>query len=197
MAPGLEDVARAEVEALPDVSDIAAETGGVAWTGPPASGYRANLWSRVATRVLARVGDFEAREFGKLRHRAARLPWHLFVPGGASVAARASASHCRLYHTGALSEAAVLAVSAGCDGILICSGDHATQTAALEALIYAVESGELPLARVDDALKRQQRAKEGFLTATVGSRPLEGKALRQRLGRDEHRVIADEMARFL
>jgi len=71
------------------------------------------------------------------------------------------------------------------------------QTAALEALIYAVENGELPLTRVDDALKRQQRAKERFLTATVGSRPLEGKALRQRLGRDEHRVIADEMARFL
>jgi len=99
--------------------------------------------------------------------------------------------------TYAVPSAAVLAVSAGCDGILICSSDHATQTAALEALIYAVESGELPLTRVDDALKRQQRAKERFLTATVGSRPLEGKALRQRLGRDEHRVIADEMARFL
>jgi len=111
VAPGLEDVARAELEALPDVSEIAAETGGVAWTGPPVSGYRANLWSRVATRVLARVGDVEAREFGKLRHRAARLPWRLFVAGGASVTARASASHCRLYHTGALAEAAVLAVT--------------------------------------------------------------------------------------
>jgi beta-N-acetylhexosaminidase len=99
--------------------------------------------------------------------------------------------------TYAVPSAAVLAVSAGCDGILICSGDHATQTAALEALIYAVESGELPLTRLDDALKRQQRAKERFLTATVVSRPLEGNALRQRLGRDEHRVIADEMARFL
>lgn len=99
--------------------------------------------------------------------------------------------------TYAVPAAAVLAISAGCDGILICSGDHATQTAALEALIYAVESGELPSARVDDALKRQQRAKERFLTASVASRPLEGPALRQRLGRDDHRAIADEMARFL
>src|SRR5436190_4342654 len=82
--------------------------------------------------------------------------------------------------TYAVPSAAVLAIAAGCDGILICSGDHETQTAALEALIYAVESGELPSARVDDALKRQQRTKERFLTASVASRPLEGPALRQR-----------------
>ena len=111
VAPGLEDVARAELEALPGVAAIAGETGGVAWTGPVASGYRLNLWSRVATRVLVRAGEVEAREFGKLRRRAARLPWPAFVRAGASVAARASASHCRLYHTGALAEAAVLAVA--------------------------------------------------------------------------------------
>ena len=70
VAPGLEGAARDEIAALPDVAEIAAETGGVAWTGPAATGLRANLWSRVATRVLARVGEVEAREFGKLRHRA-------------------------------------------------------------------------------------------------------------------------------
>jgi hypothetical protein len=64
-------------------------------------------------------------------------------------------------------------------------------------LIYAVESGELPFARVDDALERHRRAKERFATARVASRPLQGSALRQRLGRDEHRAVADEMARFL
>jgi len=111
VAPGLEAVARDEIAAMSGVSGVAVETGGVGWTGPPASGYHANLWSRVTTRVLARVGEVEAREFGKLRRRAARLPWATFVPAGASVAARASASHCRLYHTGALAEAAVLAVA--------------------------------------------------------------------------------------
>ena len=80
-----------------------------------------------------------------------------------------------------------LAIAAGCDGILICSGDHARQSAALEALIYAVESGELPFARVNDALKRHQRAKERFLTAAVASRPLQRSALRQRLGRSGRR----------
>ena len=59
--------------------------------------------------------------------------------------------------------AAVLAIEAGCDGVLICSGDHDTQAAALEALVHAVEDERLPLTRVEDALKRQQRAKERFL----------------------------------
>jgi len=93
-------------------------------------------------------------------------------------------------------ESAVLAIEAGCDGILICSGDVDAQAAALEALVRAVETERIRLSRVEDALKRQQHAKERFLTAGVAPRPLGGKALQQALGRDEHRQIADEMARF-
>jgi beta-N-acetylhexosaminidase len=96
----------------------------------------------------------------------------------------------------AVPAAAVMAVQAGCDGVLICSGDHDTQAAALEALVHAVEEERLPLTRVEDALRRQQRAKERFLAATVAPRPLGAKALRQVIGREEHRAIADEMARF-
>jgi len=97
----------------------------------------------------------------------------------------------------AVPAAAVSAVEAGCDGALICSGDHSTQAAALEALIHAVEEDRLRLSRVEDALKRQQRAKERFLAAAVAARPPAGRALRSALGRDEHRAVADEMARFL
>jgi beta-N-acetylhexosaminidase len=97
----------------------------------------------------------------------------------------------------AVSESAVLAIEAGCDGILICSGDHDAQAAALEALVHAVEEDRLRLTRVEDALKRQQRAKERFLASTVAARPAAGRTLRDALGRDEHRAIADEMARFL
>jgi len=94
-------------------------------------------------------------------------------------------------------EAAILALAAGCDGVLICSADYDTQAATLEALVRAVETGRLPYSRVEDALQRQQRAKERFLGAAMVSRPAKAKALRQVLGRDEHRAIADEMARFL
>jgi beta-N-acetylhexosaminidase len=94
-------------------------------------------------------------------------------------------------------DAAVLAIDAGCDGVLICSGDHNAQGAALEALIHAVEDDRLRLARVDDALMRQRRTKERFLAADAGAHPLRGTALRDRLGRGEHQAIADEMAQFL
>jgi beta-N-acetylhexosaminidase len=92
--------------------------------------------------------------------------------------------------------AAVLAIEAGCDGVLICSGDWETQGAALEALIHAVEDGRLPLGRVEDALQRQRRAKERFLPSTPAARPAAALDLRQTLGQDAHRAIADEMARF-
>jgi beta-N-acetylhexosaminidase len=97
----------------------------------------------------------------------------------------------------AVPEAAVLAIEAGCDGVLICSADYDTQAKTLEALVRAVETGRLPYARVEDALKRQQRAKERFLGAAMVSRPAKSQTLRHVLGRDEHRAIADEMARFL
>ena len=97
----------------------------------------------------------------------------------------------------AVPAAAVLAVEAGCDGVLICSGDHQTQAAALEALVHAVETGALTEKRVEDALNRQRKAKERFLASPVAERPLTSRALRERLGRDEHRAIADDMARFL
>jgi beta-N-acetylhexosaminidase len=93
--------------------------------------------------------------------------------------------------------AAVLAVEAGCDGLLICQNtDHQVQGAALEALIHAVEEDRLSLSRVEDALKRHRRAKERFLAAPVASRPPSARTLRDALGRGEHRAIADEMARF-
>jgi beta-N-acetylhexosaminidase len=92
--------------------------------------------------------------------------------------------------------AAVMAIEAGCDGVLICSGDHETQAAALEALVYAVEQERLPFKVVEAALARQQRARERFLGAALATRPPSTKALRQALGRDEHQAIAHEMARF-
>jgi putative N6-adenine-specific DNA methylase len=108
VAPGLEEPARREIAALPDATDVRVVEGGVEWRGPPAAGARANLWLRVATRVLARVGDVEAREFGKLRRSLARLRWAPFVPAGATVAVRASTTKCRLYHTGAIAEQVLL-----------------------------------------------------------------------------------------
>jgi beta-N-acetylhexosaminidase len=94
-------------------------------------------------------------------------------------------------------EAAVDAVRAGCDGVLICSGDLDLQAATLEALVHAAETELITAARLDDACKRLRRAKERFLT---GDRPAVGhrmRALRSILGRNEHQAIAAEMAAYL
>lgn len=96
----------------------------------------------------------------------------------------------------AVPAAAVMAIDAGCDGILICSGDHDTQAATLEALIHAVEDERLSWSRVEDALARQRRAKERFLTAGA-AKPLRGRRLRAVVGTDEHQAVAHEMARYL
>ena len=94
----------------------------------------------------------------------------------------------------AVPDAGVQALAAGCDGLLICSGDVDLQAATLEAVIHAAEDGRLPIKRVEDALARHRRAKERFLAVPVaaGRTPL-----RAILGCDEHRRVADEMSRFL
>ncbi len=96
----------------------------------------------------------------------------------------------------AVPAAAVMALEAGCDGVLICSGNHDAQAAALEAIVHAVEEERLPLARVEDALTRQRRVKERF-PAGPAPRPPAPRALALLLGGDEHQAVARDMARFL
>jgi beta-N-acetylhexosaminidase len=96
--------------------------------------------------------------------------------------------------TYAVPDAGVLAVRAGCDGLLVCSGKPDVQWALLEALVHAVEADLVPVKRLEDALARHRRAKERMLGASVG---VASRAqLRQTLGCDAHRRVADEMARF-
>ena len=109
-------------------------------------------------------------------------------------------------------DAAVEAIAAGCDGVLVCrhlvqdrAHDIDAQVQVLEALIHAVEDERIPYGRIEDALARQRRAKERFLAAPIGAgrgvAPLrahhEGAAYREVVGCDAHRQIAEEMARYL
>ncbi len=89
-----------------------------------------------------------------------------------------------------LADAAVGAVAAGCDVVLLCNCTTADQVAALEALIRAAEAGVLLPTRVDDAFLRQRRVKERF--ADSFRRPPEG-AL-DLVGCARHQDVAREMA---
>ena len=97
--------------------------------------------------------------------------------------------------TYAVPDAAVQAIAAGCDGLLICSGDIALQAETLEALVHAVEQGRISYKRLEDAQTRLRRAKERFL-AQPGASPPRRSTLRQVLGCDAHRRVAEEMSRF-
>ena len=97
----------------------------------------------------------------------------------------------------AVPDAAIDAIRAGCDAVLICQGDVDLQARTLEAIVKAAESGAIPAKRLDDAVLRLKRAKQRFLT---GERPGAGariKALRGVLGREEHQLVAAEMAAYL
>lgn len=94
-------------------------------------------------------------------------------------------------------EAAVEAIRAGCDAILVCSGDLDLQFRTLEALVHAVESGAIVAARLDDAMARLKAAKNRFLTDERPRRSVRAGRLGGVLGCDAHQMIAADMAAFL
>jgi beta-N-acetylhexosaminidase len=96
-----------------------------------------------------------------------------------------------------LGEAAVAAVAAGCDSLLMCgsgrTSDVELQARALEALIYAVENEQLSVTQVEAAIERNRRAKERFLRDW---RPPTATQLRNVIGSEQHRAISEQMAQF-
>jgi beta-N-acetylhexosaminidase len=93
-------------------------------------------------------------------------------------------------------QAAVAAVGAGCDCLLLCSANHERHAAVLEELIHAVEQERLPLRRVENALAHQRHAKEQFLEEGDTGRGPRPAPLSRIVGCAAHQAIAAEMARF-
>jgi len=71
---GLEPLLAAELASL-GARQAAAVAGGVAFAGDWAACYRANLWSRLASRVLWRVAEFDYRSEADVYDAARRLDW--------------------------------------------------------------------------------------------------------------------------
>lgn len=72
---GLEAILAAELEQL-GAADVVAEPGGVHFGAEHRFCYRANLESRIASRILWRVGHFRYRNEDDIYKSAAALPWH-------------------------------------------------------------------------------------------------------------------------
>ena len=110
-APGLEAALASELQAVAGLENASAVAGGVELSAPLAAGFAANLRSRIATRVLLRVGEIDAREFAVLRRRAIALPFEHWLSPDLPVRIDVATSRCRLYHTAAIAESVLLAAS--------------------------------------------------------------------------------------
>jgi beta-N-acetylhexosaminidase len=94
-------------------------------------------------------------------------------------------------------EASVRAVAAGCDVLLLCGSDHSLHVSIIEGIIHAVEDGSLSEKRVEDALSRQRRMKEKFLSEDLLWRPPSASELNEVIGCSDHQEIAETMRRYL
>lgn len=110
-APGLEAVLSREIAGL-GFENSETIAGGVSLGGSAADLMRLNLWSRIASRVVARVEEFHASTFHELERRAKKVEWSRFVSEGQRVRFKVTCRKSRLYHSDAVAERLGKAVSA-------------------------------------------------------------------------------------
>ena len=109
-APGLESIAAGEAKALSAKGEQ--EPGGVSFSGDLRLLYQANLHLRTPSRVIVRLGRFHASTFYELERRAKKIPWQNFLPANATVDLRVTCHKSRLYHSDAVAERILSAMSA-------------------------------------------------------------------------------------
>lgn len=92
---GLEAVVARELKAL-GYDQQTVEDGRVLFEADLAAIPRCNLWLRSADRVLVRMGEFEARDFGELFDQTRDLPWADWLPVDAKFPVRGRSNRSQL-----------------------------------------------------------------------------------------------------
>src|SRR5581483_11935027 len=116
-APGLEELCAVELGEL-GVRIRRTFRGGVEFSASDRQLYAANLWVRTATRVVVRVGRFEARSLTALTEGLDAIDWGRYVDPGRGVTVRVTSTSSRLAHTGAIAACVQDVVGAAEDGLL-------------------------------------------------------------------------------
>lgn len=109
-APGLENALYDEVR-LKGFKRAKAIKGGVTIEGGWPEVWRANLWVRGASRVLARVRSFKVLHLSDLEKRTRDIPWGDVLNPEHSFRVEVSCSKSRIYHSGAATERIERAIS--------------------------------------------------------------------------------------
>ncbi len=112
-APGFETLCLNELQFLvPDHLAASADTGGVAFNGRLQECYLANLNLRTANRILMRIETVDATSFSQLKNKLSEISWELFLNADQVLQTHVATRHCKLYHTGAISERILNAIEA-------------------------------------------------------------------------------------
>ena len=110
-APGLAPLVAAELSAL-GIAPLETSDAGVAFSASRRDVARANMWLRIASRVIVRVDSFEATDFATLEKRAKAVPWADYLRPGAHVQLKVTCRKSRLYHSDAVAERVGRAIEA-------------------------------------------------------------------------------------
>lgn len=109
-APGLENALYEEVRHK-GFKQAKAIKGGVTIQGNWPDVWRANLWIRGASRVLARITSFKTDNLAHLETRAKEIPWAEILDPKYTFCVEISCSKSRIYHSGAATERIEKAIS--------------------------------------------------------------------------------------
>ena len=95
---GLADLVARELRAL-GIAELAERTTGVRFAGDLASGYGACLWSRVASRVLLEIADFQAADTDAFYAHARALDWRAHIDPAGTLACEFTGQHPTITHS--------------------------------------------------------------------------------------------------
>jgi 23S rRNA (guanine2445-N2)-methyltransferase / 23S rRNA (guanine2069-N7)-methyltransferase len=143
---GLADLALQELRTL-GISEASERTAGVRFAGELRHGYAACLWSRVASRVLLEVADFQAPDTDAFYAGARAIDWHAHLDPRGTLACEFTGHHPTITHS---QFGALKLKDAICDQLRASSGarpDIALERPDLRVVVHA--SGPRVLLYVD------------------------------------------------
>jgi putative N6-adenine-specific DNA methylase len=120
-APGLEPLVAAELRAM-GTKGGRIVVGGVEFRADAAQLARANLESRIASRVLVRLARFRALAFHELERAARKVEWRRVLAPGAEFTLRVTCRKSRLYHSGGVAQRIADAVARAVPGAVRVEG---------------------------------------------------------------------------
>ncbi len=109
--PGFERTASRELSSLGIDTVLSLTTGGIEFSARLDTLYEICIRTRNLTRILMRLGSFQARRFDTLRSNLSSFPWELYLPAHGDIGFRISCRASRLYHTGRIEDEARTSVT--------------------------------------------------------------------------------------